>query len=488
MIVNTSEMKYLENESGDSEYILMERVGNALYTKMNSYIQQNSKICILVGVGNNGGDALVLARLFQKEHDVKVILVCGKPKTLSASKNLELLPKHLIVSKKNWISTIEESDVIIDGVFGFSYHGELHTDTSKLFQQINQLNKTVYAIDINSGCEADTGICCKNALRSAVTFPIEYAKPFHLLQKEHHMFQKYECVSIGLPKLEKPTYLEMNEESFFAHFPKKQDNAYKNTYGKTLFVSGSYGMAGAASLNIIGAKTMGASYIDVVLPESIYPIVASQHITPVFHPTNDRNQLEILLPLIQNAKAIGFGSGCTNLNRANDILDCILQNATCPIVLDAFALRLLKQNTWIFRFTKAPVILTPHIGEFSYITNQPIPYIHEHLIPCAKQFAQKNKIVLVLKGANTVVAFPNGECYINQSGNQALAQAGSGDLLTGILTSILTMTRDITHAVCMAVWIHGHLADIGLNNYAMQTFSLDSYPTLMNSLFKKHNF
>ena len=130
--------------------------------------------------------------------------------------------------------------------------------------------------------------------------------------------------------------------------------------------------------------------------------------------------------------------------RKEDVLDIILQDSSVPIVLDAEALRLLVNNTYILRFAKAPVVITPHIGEFAAICNKTIEYIKEHRIETALEFAKDYKVIVVLKGPNTIVVSPCGDIYINQSGNQALAQAGSGDLLTGILTS---MTHPPHHEV-----------------------------------------
>jgi NAD(P)H-hydrate epimerase len=176
------------------------------------------------------------------------------------------------------------------------------------------------------------------------------------------------------------------------------------------------------------------------------------------------------------------------MDRKNDVLDYVLQNCHAPIILDAAAIRLLKHNTWVLRFTNAPVILTPHLGEFADLINQPTAYIKDHKIECAMKFAQENKVIVVLKGPNTIAAFPNGEVYINETGNQALAQAGAGDLLTGILAGTLTFTTDVTSAVCMGIWLHGHLADLGIQKHSRQNFPLEQYPEIMDQLFMKHGY
>ena len=488
MITDASGMIKIEKSSRLSTARLMENAGKALSAALQEKMPLKSRVCILCGCGNNGGDGFVIARLLADTYTVSVLLVDGAPKTKDAMKNYKCLDPAVIIAKKNWKQQIEKADYVIDAVYGFSYHGALQPDTAVLFDTINDLKKTVYAVDINSGCEADTGHCDLHALHSSITFALDCWKPFHMLRKEHQMFEECICLDLKLPHPEKNQYLSMDEDTFFAHFPKKRENDYKGSYGKTLLIGGCFGMAGAVSLNIVGARTLGAPYINCALPEEIYDIVSTQHMATVFHPFGHQTVLQVLEPLLAEAKVCAFGSGCACMDRRNDVLDDILQNCYAPIILDAAAIRLLKHNTWVLRFVHGPVILTPHLGEFADLLNQPTAYIKDHKVECAMKFAAENHVTVVLKGPNTIAAFPNGELYINQSGNPALAQAGAGDLLTGMLAGTLTFTSDITAAVCMAVWLHGHLADEGCLGHSRQNFPLEEYPAIMDRLFMKHGY
>ncbi len=482
MIIDTIGMQKIEQDAGYASQQLMEKVGQKMAAIINAQYPSEANIVILCGKGNNGGDGYALASFLHTHY--MILTIEGSPK----SKEAQLAASKIPASNIHTFDThyLHGADLIIDAVYGFSYHGKLKNEIKKIFRSVNALHKEVWSIDINSGAEADTGYCDLDAMHSNITYAIECLKPFHLLKKEHALFNKVEILPLNLKHTVSSPYHTMNEELFFKFFPKKAQNAYKGTYGKTLLVGGGYGTAGALSLNILGAKTVGAPYINVACPDEIYTIVASHHITPVFHPFGHATWQETLTPLIHDAKAIAYGSGAQKLSRKTECLDKILQESTCPVVLDAEALRLLVHNTWILRFVNCPVILTPHLGEFAAICNQPIEVIRDHKIEYAKQFSQKYKVYVVLKGPNTIVASPNGEMYINESGNQALAQAGSGDLLTGIMAGILTMTHDIFTAVCMAVWLHGYLADYGLKYYSMANFPIEQYPQLMNELFKKH--
>lgn len=483
MIATREEMIQIEKQSGYTEQQLMEMVGKKIADTIQRIFPMDSKICILVGKGNNGGDGYVIAHYLENYHCM-IYMVDGKPSTTCAKKAYQRVKDKVIPSIDK--SMLMDCDLIVDCVYGFSYHGVLKPSIKKLFRIINSLDITVWSIDINSGAECDSGCHDIDTLHSTCTFALDCYKPFHMLQKDHCLFDNCALIDLGLKHPTSSIYHTMDEEIFFDHFPKKAENAYKGTYGKTLIVGGSYGMAGALSLNILGAMTLGASYINVACPHEIYSIVASHHITPVFHPFSHDDYEKVLIPLIKEAKAIAFGSGATKLSRKVECMDAILQNSSKPVVLDAEALRLLQHNTWILRFVKCPVIVTPHIGEFAGMLSQTVEIVQEKKISYALEFAKKNRVYVVLKGANTIVASPSGDVYINQSGNQALGQAGSGDLLTGMLVALLTFTTDVFQAICMAVWLHGYLADIGINQYSTQAFPIEQYPAIMQQLFKKH--
>lgn len=487
MIADSSEMKSIEKQSGHRTSVLMKMAAEAIAKQLLTDTQPADSIFILAGKGNNGGDGLCVCRLL-KERKCKVFLAEGKPVSKEAIDAASRLPQSAFVQSAGVRKAIDEADVIIDAVYGFGYHGSLKPEIKKLFKYINASDAKVISIDINSGCEADSGHCDSAAIHSDITYALDCLKPFHLLQKDHQLFDSVCCLDLHLPHPEYTKWHEMDEDRFFLNFPRRRSNAYKGSSGKTLLIGGSCGMAGALGLNIIGAKTVGTSYLQAALPEEIYPILATRFLSTVFHPFTDKTYRSVLEPLITEASAVGFGSGAVYMPHVSDCLDLVLQSSSSPIVLDAEALHLLKHNTYILRFAKAPVILTPHIGEFADLINQPAETIMDRKVETVRQFAKDYKVIVCLKGPHTIVASPAGDCYINQTGNQALATAGSGDLLTGMMTGILSLTRDVYTAAVMAVWLHGYLAERGTENHCMQTFDLESYPELMNELFAKHGY
>ncbi len=485
MIIDSKGMRRIEKASGKTIMELMETAGKAVAIQIEKHTKPGDTVLFIAGKGNNGGDAFVAAANIDRR--AIVYLLEGEPVGEAALGFYNMLPKGM-----EWTGTlfeaIEECDVIVDAMYGFGFHGLLNAEARNAARLVNDAGKRVFSIDLNSGAEADTGRYDFDAIVSERTFALDCYKPFHMLAKEHRLFKNLDLLDLGLPHEDPGFFQEMNEDVFFCSLEKKDAASYKGTFGKTLLIGGSYGMAGAMNLNVLGAKTLGAPYIEVCLPHEIYPIVSLRNLTPVFHPFGEHDVFNVLEKPIQGARSIAFGSGATNMPKKGEILDLVLQNAKCPVVLDAEALRLLQYNTYILRFVKAPVVLTPHIGEFATMLNKPIEYIMDAPLYHAQKFAKDYGVILVLKGPNTIVASGAGDAYINQTGNQGLAQAGSGDLLTGMIAATLTMTRDIFRGVAMAVWLHGYLADMSLESHSMQLLDFNNYPSLMDALFKKHGF
>ncbi len=289
-------------------------------------------------------------------------------------------------------------------------------------------------------------------------------------------------------------YKDLDREKFFELFPKRPEDANKGSFGKILLISGSRGMAGAACLNITGAKALGAPYINVALPGEIYQICAGRFLTPVYYPYSDGGTdrmnggaEETVSALLPNMRAVCFGSGAVNILSKAVIFDTLLDKCRSPLVLDAEALKLLKTRVDAGAFG-CPVILTPHQGEFCALAEVSLSDIRKDPVGCAADYASKNNVIMVLKGPRTVVAAPDGRYYINRSGNQGLAQAGSGDVLAGMITAMCCFKEDPFEAACMAVLAHGMAADELAKEHSLQCLPIEDIPAVMDRLFKERGF
>ncbi len=267
-------------------------------------------------------------------------------------------------------------------------------------------------------------------------------------------------------------------KEFFQQYPLRNPESNKFDNGVIALIAGSAGMAGACSLNILGARLIGASYIHVVLPKEIYPIVAGKEPTCVYHFDDGGKLTTEVIPsgLFKKVKAMSFGSGLTNLSFKEVYLKSLL-NLELPLVVDAEGLRILAKDPYLLHSHRYPLILTPHLGEFSALTNLTVDKISQDKEKIAVEYAKDNQVYLILKGHETLVISPKGELYTNHSGNSALARAGSGDLLTGMITGMLGINSDIFTALKAAVWLHGYLADEAIKTHSIELFDFaDLYP------------
>ena len=487
MIVSRKEMLEIEEKSGLSSFDLINLVGKKLATHLLPYLDDKSNILVLAGNGNNGADCFALINNLKQFH-IKLILVNGLPNNPDAMKVYKQVPPSIIQPMTALDTCLKECDVIIDGIFGFGYHGKLSEDMRVVFKQIQNANKPIYSIDINSGAECDSAMHDSFALHSTVTFTIDCYKPFHVLQKYHHLFDKLELIPLDIPHPKQSSFLTMNQTLFFHNLAKRKETAHKGSSGKILLVGGSYGMAGAISLNITGAKAMGFPYIEVGCIDGIYPIVATKHTTPVFHPFSAHNVEQQLASTIEHVNAAAFGSGVTQMFEKELCLDLMIQKCHAPLILDAEGIRMLRYNTWKLRFAKSPIILTPHIGEFADLFHLEKEEVMHNPLHYALKCAKELKVYIVLKSAHTIIATPNGQCYINQTGNEALAQAGSGDLLTGMLTALLAYHCDIFTSLRMGVWLHGYIADRLVEHHSKMHMNLEDYPAVVDYFFYENGY
>lgn len=242
---------------------------------------------------------------------------------------------------------------------------------------------------------------------------------------------------------------------------KRNRNSYKGTYGRVGILSGSKGMAGAAVLNCNAALRSGSGLVKACITEPIYNIVESMSIETITYAFNELNISfdELDRELIQFSDVIATGSGCANMKSYRDILRFLLESSPKPLVIDAEGINVLSLDT--LKNHKQNIILTPHYGEMSRLIKKDADYLRENIIDKAAEFACKYNVYLVLKGARTIVACPDGYNYINTTGNPGMATAGSGDVLTGVIAAFIGQKIEIAEALRAAVYMHGLAGDIG---------------------------
>lgn len=470
MIVTSKQMKQIEqnaNAMGTAYLTMMENAGSqaAEYIRRTLKQLEGLQVAVFCGKGNNGGDGLVAARrLFQMGSEVSVILCDGVPTTPDAqsmyNQAVELgIPMLHMDQGQEIIDRMNQVDVVIDAMYGSGFHGQLDELHQAIAALINNAIAAVFSLDIPSGIGCDSGEISQNAVMADFTIVFDSLKPAHLLSKIIPNLGRIVVADIGIPQAAHEGVEELVstiDESIVEKIPEKAIDAHKTSTGRLLNFAGSFGMAGAAILSGMGALRSGAGYLVTVCPRDVYPIVAGQLIQSTFKFVDGNQDVR---PLLGGASAVAVGCGLGQGENQRQLLKNILTTAKCPVIIDADGINNLCRDIEILRERTCPVILTPHAGEMASLCRCKAADVLRRPIGCAQDFAKEYGVTLVLKGANTIIASPEGTIAVNSSGNPGLAKAGSGDVLTGIMASLISQGMEPGEAAKCAVYLHGLAAD-----------------------------
>ena len=411
---------------------------------------ENKKVALLCGNGNNGGDGFVIAQmLYGYGADVAVITPFGKPLTENADYYYSQLSPFI---KK--CDTLEgDFDIIIDAVFGIGLNRPLSEAAVSLLKTANSYNCLKVAVDIPSGIEANSGRVMGEAFKADFTITFIALKPAFLLPDGSNYCGEVVVADIGVKPID---FAYKTIEAPI--FPKRKHNSHKGDYGTALLICGSYGMAGAAILAAKGALRSGLGIAKCVLDERIYFPFTSALPEAVCIPKNINERIDIK-ELTQKCDALLFGCGSGTSEQMQNVLNEIIKTSEIPVVLDADGINLLSHNIELLKESKAPIIITPHTGEMARLCKKSVTEIEQNRINTAKDFAVYYGCVVVLKGANTIIAEPNGNISFNTTGNPGMATGGSGDVLAGITVSLLAQGLSPEAAAKAAVYLHGAAGD-----------------------------
>ena len=444
-------------QSGAFSFLsLMKKAGDTAYKIICENVDiNNKKIAVVCGKGNNGGDGFVIAQNFaQGGADVTVITPLGEPSTNSARHYYSALSG---VEKKETIDS--EYDVIIDALFGIGLDRELSPEVIEIINQINSQKATRVAVDIPSGIECDSGRVMGGCINADLTVTFIALKPCFMLPIASDFTGEVIVADIGV----KPScykYQTIEEPKPI----KRPKNSHKGTFGTAVMFCGSYGMAGAAILSARACLRSGVGIAKCVIPKGIYKIltcavpeavcvIARQTLKVTF-----KGNIDLEKPL-QKATSVLIGCGIGNSKSTRRLVKKLLLKTKVPTVVDADGINALVPNINILKKTNAPIILTPHPAEMSRLLGISIKKIEENRVKIATDFAREYHCFVVLKGANTIIASPDGQVFFNTCGNSGMATGGSGDVLAGIIVSYLAQRLDVLDAVKTAVYLHSATAD-----------------------------
>jgi hydroxyethylthiazole kinase-like uncharacterized protein yjeF len=470
-ILSTKQVREADRRTMEFEPIasvdLMERAAVKCTDWFVQTYPSSRPVLVFAGIGNNGGDALVMARkLLEKGYRVQAFVVRYSENFSSDLQiNLDRLIKagHEVqyILEEAQIPEISSDTVIIDGLFGSGLNRKVEGLAAICIDFINASIAEVVSIDLPSGMSADK-VTPKGSpvVTASYTLTFQVPKLAFFVRENKEVIGTWQVIDIGLD----PKYLHDVECSLYYVDHVKDPGSvfqrdtfdHKGIFGHGLLLAGSYGMIGAAILSGRAAMRSGIGKLTLHVPNLAYNMV-QLGVPEAICSVDTFDECIGELPELTRFQAIGCGPGIGKHKKTKRLLKTLLQVWKGPLVLDADALNLIAEQKDLLKELPGNTILTPHIGEFERLFGV-AKHSFERL-DTMRNAAMKYKVIIVLKGAYTAIAAPNGKVYINGSGNPGMATAGSGDVLTGIITSYLAQGADPLVAAVCGVHVHGHAGD-----------------------------
>lgn len=485
LVVTGPEMRSLETEAferlGFPPLLMMENAGSRIVEVLkNEYgCLRGKRIHILVGTGNNGGDGLVVARqLLALGARPKVYLVGVSSKTSEANAtNLDIVRKldiDLIKVEPKQLGKLKFSlgmaDLIIDAILGTGFSGTLHSELGSFITMINEIQRPLVAIDTPTGVDASTGQVTSVALKADLTIHLGVCKVGCVLYPGKGYAGKNLVVDLGLPLPDLSIQRELLGSETLTWLPERDPWGHKGTFGHTLVVAGSKYYAGAASLSGQAVLRAGGGLATLAIPQGIFNRFSPDELIVIPLAETDSGSLgeasvAHLLELLEGKDALVLGPGLARHAEVTQMVQALLRAWSGPTVLDADALMALSDEflNEIPLAKRKRWVLTPHPGEMARMLGTEAAEINRFRLQIARDFAEKWGVVLVLKGAPTIIA-DSQMTYINSTGNSGLGTAGSGDVLSGIIGSFMAQRLDPLKAAAAAVYVHGKAGDLAALN------------------------
>ena len=487
-VVTTAEMIELERRSdaaGVPPSVLMEHAGLAIARKIHSLVGNvaGCDILVLAGPGNNGGDGLVAARHL-RDWGARVCVYL--PVKRKDDKNLQLVKERIIrvvlaEDDKKYAdlhTALSTAEVVVDAVFGT---GKLRPisgairDILKLVREEKQKRPSmrIVAVDFPSGVDSDSGEADPATLAADMTITLGYPKIGLFYSPGSELTGKLEIVDIGIPTtLGKNIATEMITADWIQSIlPKRPKNAHKGTFGKVLVCAGSQQYIGAACLACEAAMRAGAGLVTLAAAQSIQPIAAAKLTETTYAPLHEAkpgyicgDAARIVHKQLADYGVLLIGCGLSQepsvVKFVRDVLLKMPPSIKAKVVIDADALNALSQMPDWWKKLKRDAILTPHLGEMSRLSGLSMKAISQDRLQTARECAAKWNKTVILKGANSIIASPDGRAKINAASNPGLASAGTGDVLAGTVAGLLAQGLSYPDAAACGAYLHGAAADL----------------------------
>ncbi len=457
---------------------LMQRAANAFAVWFAAHFINDRRIIIFCGPGNNGGDGLAVANLLHlKNYNTEVYVIRYSDKNSDDfNTNIELVRKipgiKLIEIKDgDKLPEIKPDDVVIDGIFGSGLTKPVKGFIANIINHINSSKATVVSIDVPSGLfcdESSENIQC-SIIKADHTLTFQLPKYAFMFAENDKYIGKWELLDIGISSefidnAVVKNFFTVNKDARVLYKP-RQKFSHKGNYGHGLLIAGSYGKMGAAVLGSKASLVSGIGLHTTHIPKCGYTILQTAVPEAMVSIDSSENCFTDIIDIARYS-AIAVGPGIGTEKKTQQALKVLIQNSKSPLIFDADAINILGLNkTWL-SFIPKNSIFTPHPKEFERITAKTVNDFDRNKLQ--REFSVKYNAYVVLKGAQTAITAPDGNCYFNSTGNPGMATAGSGDVLTGIILGLLAQNYKPLEACILGVYLHGLSGDIAAKKYGYE--------------------
>ncbi|MFQ5669134.1 MAG: NAD(P)H-hydrate dehydratase [Acidobacteriota bacterium] len=465
--------------------VLMENAGRSVVEHLLETVEdlEEASIAVVCGKGNNGGDGLVVARHLHDLGLTPTVFLVAAPGEIEggAGTNLRILkslpvPIRRVADSRAWHAggdgenPLLSFDVVVDALLGTGLKGRVRGDYQTIVNDISAAGAYVVAVDIPSGLSGDSHLVQGAAVRAHATVTFVAPKVPHLLPPAEAFCGELVVARIGIPDEaveDEGVYLEwVDEESLEGRLLPREESSHKGDYGHVLIIGGSVGKSGAVRLAAEATLKAGAGRVTAAVPCSVRAEVAA-YAPAMTEPLAETGQGQIsrravtpLRHLAESATLLAVGMGAGTGKETQATLRSLVTGARIPVILDADGLNAFAGREELLSGQDRLLILTPHPGEMARLAGLSSQEVQKDRVGICRSFAINHACYLVLKGYRTLVGTPEGQVYVNPTGNPGLATAGSGDALTGVLSGLVATGLPATDALILGAFAHGLAADL----------------------------
>lgn len=492
ILVTAAQMQQIDHQTihsfGIPGMVLMENAGRGAFDMLVRKFSplENKRVAIVCGRGNNGGDGFVMGRyLMEKGIPTTLFLLSVSDKVTGDAKTNYLLARKL-VEKSPGSELIEipdpaalerhrsrflDQDLFVDAIFGTGLNSQVRGLFKEIILLVNASGKPVFSVDIPSGLNADTGAVCGVAIKASATATFAFAKAGLLLYPGNLYTGDLEIMEIGIPgfiaQAQNPSLFLMENKEIAPLFTPRKFSSHKGSFGHLLVIAGSPGKTGAAALCANAAMRSGTGLVTLGVARSLNSCLESAVMEPMTLPLPETREgclgdssLARIQALLRDKQSLALGPGLGTDPETRSLVKHLVQETPLPLVLDADGLNCMADDLEILTSRQAPTILTPHPGEMARLTKKTVPEIQADRLGIASWFARKYQVILVLKGAQTLVCCPDGRTFVSPTGNPGMASGGMGDVLTGMIAGFVAQGLTAENAARAGVFIHGLCGDV----------------------------